>query len=160
MRNLIAAALMCATLAGCAGKGEDIGVRQERSPPEVFSFDGNGNGLVFFDSGSTRLGRGAIEVLDALNPAGWSKDVGRVEIVGHADRTGSATSNLRLSLRRAETVRDALVARGAPESLFVVSGAGEDDPLVPTADGVAEPQNRYVTITPRALKQESPASSL
>jgi OOP family OmpA-OmpF porin len=149
MRNLIAAALICAPLAGCVRKDEHTDVRQEESPPKVFSFDGNGNGLVFFDSGSIRLSDGAIEVLDALNSAGLSKDIRRVDITGHTDRSGSSADNLKLSLRRAEIVRDALIARGAPKALFVVvRGVGEDDPLIPTADGVAEPQNNFVEITP------------
>lgn len=158
MRHSIAIALICAGLSGCGHADKPDPFEQNLKPGEVISIVDNG--LVFFDAGSARLNLLATQVLDASQPAEWFKGMDRVEIVGHADRTGSAARNLKLSLRRAEAVRDALVARGAPESLFVVSGAGEDDPLVPTADGLAEPQNRYVTITPRALKQESPAPSL
>lgn len=148
MRNLAVTMLAGTMLAGCAATGEDAGAPQEANTSQVFSFVDN-NGLVFFDSGSARLNRVAVKVLDALDPPERFKGFDRVDIIGHTDRTGSAVNNLRLSLRRAETVRNALVARGAPEALFIVRGIGETDPLVPTADGVAEPQNRFVGIYPR-----------
>ncbi|NMC72498.1 MAG: OmpA family protein [Myxococcales bacterium] len=54
----------------------------------------------------------------------------RVNIVGHADYQGDAEANLRLSRRRAERVRDALVRRGVDPARLTVSAVGEADPLV------------------------------
>jgi hypothetical protein len=51
-----------------------------------------------------------------------------------------------LSLRRANTVKDSLVRNGVPASAISVIGKGESQPLVQTADGVREPQNRRVEI--------------
>ena len=51
-----------------------------------------------------------------------------------------------LSIRRANAVKDALVRAGIPANQIAVIGKGESDPLVPTADGVREPQNRRVEI--------------
>ena len=45
-----------------------------------------------------------------------------------------------------EAVRDYLVSRGVPTRLIGVLGYGEAQPLVETADGVVEPQNRYAMI--------------
>jgi OOP family OmpA-OmpF porin len=146
MRHSIAIALICVGLAGCGQAGKPDPVNQNLKPGEIITIVDNGT--VFFDAGSSQLNLLATQVLDASQPAEWFKGLDRVDITGHADRTGSTAGNLRLSLRRAETVRDALVARNAPASLLVVHAAGEDDPLVPTADGVAEPRNRYVTIVP------------
>lgn len=79
---------------------------------------------------------------------------------GHSDTVGSRSDNLRLARRRATTVRDELVARGVPAHVFVVSAAGEDDLIVPTADETAEPLNRFVGVweiispTERALRKE------
>jgi outer membrane protein OmpA-like peptidoglycan-associated protein len=146
MRYSTAIALICAGLAGCS--------RPDSSP--VCPSPGSGwiihieTGLVFFDSGSARLNQDAVANLDRKEPANWFSCSDRVDIIGHTDRSGSSADNLTLSLRRAETVRDALIARGAPKALFVVvRGVGEDDPLIPTADGVAEPQNNFVEITPQ-----------
>ena len=72
-----------------------------------------------------------------------------VMIVGHTDRMGDDAFNDALALRRAEAVRAALIRRGvAPESI-VATGRGKREPLVPTADGVAEPRNRRVEIIVR-----------
>ena len=60
--------------------------------------------------------------------------------------SGAASYNMGLSIRRAEAVRAALVSQGMFESDISVIGLGEEDPLVATADGVREPQNRRVSI--------------
>lgn len=147
MRHSIAIALICAGLVGCS-KPDDVG--PVCPSPDSGLFVHISNGLVFFDSGSARLNQRAVAYLDRMEPAIWLKCVDRVDIIGHTDRSGSSADNLKLSLRRAETVRDALIARGAPKALFVVvRGVGEDDPLIPTADGVAEPQNNFVEIIPQ-----------
>ena len=73
----------------------------------------------------------------------------RVNLVGHADLSGSPDYNLRLSLRRADAVRQALVARGITADRTNVTGVGDSEPAVPTARGVREPRNRFVSVTIR-----------
>jgi OOP family OmpA-OmpF porin len=70
-----------------------------------------------------------------------------VQVVGYTDRAGSSGYNLRLSKRRADTVRAALVKDGVAAAAIADAGRGEDSPAVPTPDGVRNPQNRRVTIT-------------
>lgn len=70
----------------------------------------------------------------------------RVTVVGHTDRAGADDYNLRLSMRRADNVRDALVDRGVDSGQIAVDGRGEAEPAVPTADGVSEQANRRVEI--------------
>jgi len=70
----------------------------------------------------------------------------RIGVTGHADRSGSDAYNMALSLRRANAVKDQLVREGIPASAITVVGRGESQPLVQTADGVREPQNRRVEI--------------
>ena len=70
----------------------------------------------------------------------------RIVIVGHADTSGSAAYNERLSDRRARTVADALVAQGVNGGAIAVDGLGETALARPTADGVREPLNRRATI--------------
>ena len=72
-----------------------------------------------------------------------------IAIIGHTDRAGAADYNYRLSLKRAERVRDLLVEVGADPALIAVSSHGENNPVVPTADGVAEPKNRRVEVSIR-----------
>ncbi|EFH11315.1 OmpA family protein, partial [Teichococcus cervicalis] len=73
----------------------------------------------------------------------------RIEVAGHADRAGSPQYNQRLSQRRADAVAAELVRLGVARSAISVQAFGESRPLVPTADGVREPQNRRVEIVLR-----------
>ena len=72
-----------------------------------------------------------------------------ITVIGHTDREGTDENNLRLSLNRAEAVRDILVAGGVPAQIIQAVGRGELEPLVATEDGVAEPLNRRVEVTVR-----------
>jgi outer membrane protein OmpA-like peptidoglycan-associated protein len=72
-----------------------------------------------------------------------------ISVVGHADATGSDAENLALSLRRADTVRDALTAAGVPTDVIEVTYHGPNNPRVPTPRGVPEPRNRRVEVTIR-----------
>ena len=81
--------------------------------------------------------------------AAQSQQTTRIEVAGHADRSGTPQYNQRLSQRRADNVAAELVRRGVPRNAIVVTAFGESRPLVPTADGVREPQNRRVEIVLR-----------
>jgi outer membrane protein OmpA-like peptidoglycan-associated protein len=67
-------------------------------------------------------------------------------VTGHTDTVGSDAYNMRLSLRRAESVAAELEKQGIKSSEIDIIAKGKKDLLVPTADGVREPQNRRVTI--------------
>ncbi|SNB61604.1 OmpA family protein [Arboricoccus pini] len=69
-----------------------------------------------------------------------------INIVGHADRSGSPAYNQRLSERRAAAVQSVLETSGVPTANILSSGVGESQPMIPTADGVREPKNRFVSI--------------
>jgi outer membrane protein OmpA-like peptidoglycan-associated protein len=69
-----------------------------------------------------------------------------IVVIGHTDRVGAVPYNDTLSLRRAERVRDELVKVGIAADRIRVAGRGEREPLVPTADEVAEARNRRVEI--------------
>lgn len=67
-------------------------------------------------------------------------------VTGYTDTSGSAQYNLGLSLRRANSVKESLMARGVPEENISVAGRGESDLAVPTPDGVREQANRRAVI--------------
>lgn len=58
------------------------------------------------------------------------KTVRAVDIVGHTDRVGSDASNMRLSIARANTVKQYLVSQGIDGSVIRTSGMGESQPVV------------------------------
>ena len=72
-----------------------------------------------------------------------------VVVIGHTDKVGSDALNDPLSRQRAEVVRSALLARGIAADKVVAIGRGKREPVVPTADGVAEARNRRVEILVR-----------
>lgn len=72
-----------------------------------------------------------------------------VMVIGHTDRVGSVQANDALSVKRAEAVRALLVEAGIAADKLEVAGRGEREPLVPTADEVAEAKNRRVEINVR-----------
>lgn len=69
----------------------------------------------------------------------------KVTIVGHADATGKDTSNLALSIGRAEVVRSMLRARGVDPAVLTVRGAGPLEPLRPGASEDEMSMNRRVS---------------
>ena len=70
----------------------------------------------------------------------------RIEVAGHADRSGTPQYNQRLSQRRADAVRAYLSGRGIPDGVIATEAFGESRPRVDTADGVREVQNRRVEV--------------
>ena len=70
-------------------------------------------------------------------------------VIGHTDTVGGLTENDRLSLARAERVRESFVAQGIPVERIHAAGRGKREPVVPTDDNVDEPRNRRVEINVR-----------
>ena len=102
--------------------------------------------LVLFEYGSSEIsamGKAAIDqvVLDFKRV-----DSGPILLEGHADRSGTAAKNMELSQRRADAVRDALIAAGLPKTEIYARAAGEEEPIVQTPDGVREQANRRVEV--------------
>jgi OOP family OmpA-OmpF porin len=102
--------------------------------------------MVFFDWDRSNLSAQALSTIQQAANAYKSKGNARITATGHTDRSGPEAYNMALSLRRANAVKDALVRDGVPATAIAVIGRGETQPLVPTADGVREPQNRRVEI--------------
>ncbi len=102
--------------------------------------------LVFFDFNRSDLTPQATEIVDtAAKNAGPAK-VTQLTVTGHTDTVGSDAYNMRLSRRRAESVAAQLEKDGIASSEIEIVAKGKRDLLVPTGDGVREPQNRRVQI--------------
>jgi Cu-Zn family superoxide dismutase len=104
------------------------------------------NFMVFFDWGKPDVRSDDAAVLDQVAAIYRAHSGAQLQLSGNTDRSGSVITNRRAGLRRAETVRAQLIARGVPASAISVASYGEDRPLVPTEDGVREVQNRRVEI--------------
>ncbi|HDZ38689.1 MAG TPA: OmpA family protein, partial [Marinobacter sp.] len=70
----------------------------------------------------------------------------RVRVEGYTDSTGDATYNQRLSERRAQSVRDALVSQGVERRRVETKGYGEQYPVASNDSSAGRQQNRRVEI--------------
>ena len=86
--------------------------------------------IVYFTVSSAALDHRARAVLDAV--ADWlaANPQLSVTIEGHADSRGAREANLALALRRAEAVRDFLVARGIAAGRLTAISYGEERPAL------------------------------
>jgi outer membrane protein OmpA-like peptidoglycan-associated protein len=102
--------------------------------------------MVFFDFNKSDLTPQAVQIVDQAAGNAGPAHVTQITCTGHTDTVGSDAYNMRLSRRRAESVAAELEARGIPSSEIEIVAKGKHDLLVPTGDGVREPQNRRVQI--------------
>ena len=111
-----------------------------------------------FDSGKSLPSAGQEQVLDEvardLNElvklSSTLHAVTRMTLTGHADSQGQGTSNLSLSMARAEAVRALLKKRGVDPDLLQVRGAGQLEPVAddtPAAAAAARSANRRVSFS-------------
>jgi outer membrane protein OmpA-like peptidoglycan-associated protein len=101
---------------------------------------------VFFDWDRADLTERARQIVAQAAQASTKVQTTRIEVNGYTDLSGTVAYNQKLSVRRAKTVEAELVHDGVAESEIDIHGYGETHPLVPTAKGVREPQNRRVEI--------------
>jgi len=102
--------------------------------------------IVFFDWDKDTITPEGAAIIQQAADAYKSGAPVQLQVTGYTDRSGSPGYNQRLSERRANNVAKAMAALGVPKDQMIVSGRGENDNRVPTADGVREPQNRRVEI--------------
>lgn len=107
-------------------------------PPQHF--------LLYFASGAAALSEESKSLFPEIEAAVKQRSPCDVNIIGHADRTGSKDANIKISLERAKFVHSWLLGRNLEIEKIVVESYGEEDPLIPTPDGVAEPRNRRVEV--------------
>jgi OOP family OmpA-OmpF porin len=101
---------------------------------------------VNFHNNSDRL----VEGVEAdLNGAAATLKINKnlkVEVAGYTDSSGSATHNLGLSDRRANTVRDYLIKLGVDSEMLDARGYGEADPIADNATPEGRDRNRRVEL--------------
>ena len=102
--------------------------------------------LLYFEPDATIFSNASEQLFADIEAAIRERIPCDVNIIGHADRTGSKDYNIALSLQRAKAVQSWLLGRNLQIEKIVVESYGEEDPLIPTPDGVAEPRNRRVEI--------------
>ena len=112
----------------------------ESTPSQPASF------ILYFTTGTTQLTAASKAMIPHILEEAKKRAPAEISIIGHTDSTGSQAYNAKLSRQRAEAVAKLLRRAGADMRKVYISYHGENDPLVPTKDNVAEPRNRRVEI--------------
>lgn len=102
---------------------------------------------VNFETAKAELTPGAREVLDRVAVSLAAYPEIRVEVAGHTDNKGSRGYNVRLSQKRAESVRDYLVSKGIAADRMVAKGYGPDKPLATNDTEEGRAQNRRTELS-------------
>jgi OOP family OmpA-OmpF porin len=102
--------------------------------------------IVYFDWDRSDIRPDAAAVIADVVADAATLGAPPISVTGHTDLSGSVDYNMGLSLRRADSVRDALIAGGVSPDQITTAGRGEAEPAVPTADGVREQANRRAEI--------------
>jgi outer membrane protein OmpA-like peptidoglycan-associated protein len=112
----------------------------EAQPPRPLSF------VIYFPFASAELTAESKALPAHVKNEIASMPVAEIVLIGHTDAVGPEGVNDPLSVKRAEVVRDALVAAGISARAIKVEGRGKRELAVPTRAEVPEPKNRRVEI--------------
>ncbi len=102
----------------------------------------NGVKNIFFDTNSDVLKKESFAELNQLIELLNKNPQRKIEVGGHTDDVGDDASNLSLSQRRAEAVKNYLVKNGVAESRVQAKGYGETQPQVPNDSDINRAKNR------------------
>jgi outer membrane protein OmpA-like peptidoglycan-associated protein len=120
-----------------------FGAALAAQPPPPVSF------TVYFVFDTDALTPASRAQFDRIKAELATRPAPEIVVIGHTDRVGTVAYNDDLSLKRAQSVRAALIAAGIGPGGIEVAGRGEREPAVATADEVHEERNRRVEITVR-----------
>lgn len=99
-----------------------------------------------FETGKATLQPESYSVLDELVAYLVRKDDEKIELGGHTDNVGSAASNLKLSLDRANTVRAYLLTKGIDPDRVTAKGYGMSEPIADNKSEVGRAINRRTEV--------------
>ena len=145
------------TLAGCASKPAPVAappVVAAPAPKAVIAIDQTPRGVqiplpntVLFQFGKADLNEGAAApYLDKIATLLKTKSTKQIAIEGHTDNVGSLPSNQAISLARAKSVSNALLARGVPQARLLAEGFAFQRPVVSNSNEEGRALNRRVDI--------------
>jgi outer membrane protein OmpA-like peptidoglycan-associated protein len=98
-----------------------------------------------FATASADMGRSSGTLLDSIARAASACE-GVLRVEGHTDGVGADSRNQPLSLRRAEAVRAALIARGVAADRLIAEGFGDSRPIATNNTAAGRARNRRIEI--------------
>lgn len=113
-----------------------------QAPPRTFAFQN-----LNFDTGDVVVTPESTATLDGIAAILRAYPSAMVRLEGHTDSTGDRAANLKLSLDRANSIGNALTARGVERGRISTVGFGPDKPLAPNTTEEGRAQNRRLELT-------------
>lgn len=101
---------------------------------------------ILFDSGKATFQKQTNQVLEAMTAIFKEYPQANFSIEGHTDSDGSNSMNLALSDRRANAVRDYLIANGISADRLSAKGFGEENPIASNSTRAGKRENRRVEV--------------
>lgn len=102
--------------------------------------------LFYFSSNKAELNPDQIKEIKNIIKTIKNNDIVQVVCIGHTDSDGNKEYNKILSLKRAQSVANSLIKYSVDKSLIKIEYYGDGNPLVKTAENVANAKNRRVEI--------------
>jgi outer membrane protein OmpA-like peptidoglycan-associated protein len=109
--------------------------------PKRFVFD-----HLNFETGTTTLTPDSTATVDSLVAIMKCFPAAQVQLDGYTDNTGDPAANKKLSLDRANTVKDRLVKGGIEDSRMTTQGFGQDNPVAPNDTDEGKAKNRRLEL--------------
>ncbi len=141
--GIIAPADKCPTAAETKNGFQDADGCPDEIPEEVKKFTGTMEGITF-EFASAVIAPASYPVLDGAAKTLVDYPDLRVLITGHTDNVGARDTNVKLSERRAESVKTYLVGKGVAADRIETRGAGPDEPVADNATPAGRTQNRRI----------------
>lgn len=102
------------------------------------------NRTIEFESGSAILTPKGMKILDEMVQAITQANPQKIDIVGHTDSIGSRQSNIELSEKRSNTVREFLISKGISATILKSKGLGPDQPIASNDSVDGRRRNRRI----------------
>lgn len=114
-------------------------------------------GTLMFATGQANLRPRSKAKLDTVADALREQGEKHIVVEGHTDSTGSEETNMRLSMQRAEAVRDYLIEEGVPANRITATGVGPARPVADNSTPEGRAENRRVEIVIEGAPMPSPS---
>ncbi len=159
-KSTLEGAAIGAAIGGLGGAGighymdkQEAALRQAMAASQAADIERQGNILsvtvnsdFLFNVNSSVVKPGAYKEIDRLAKVLDQYPATRIRVEGYTDNTGTEEYNLKLSQRRAEAVRQLLIAKGVSPDRITAIGYGESRPRASNATPYGRQLNRRVEI--------------
>ncbi|WP_430467196.1 OmpA family protein [Winogradskyella ouciana] len=129
-----------------AGTAANNGCPEVKPTAEVMEELNSYARTILFNVGKASFRQETDQVLQAMVAIFKDYPKANFTIEGHTDSSGSASMNQALSERRANAVRDYLIANGIDADRLVAKGFGEDNPIATNKTRAGRKENRRVEV--------------